>query len=329
MQITDPLLNSHRRKSLRNLKRECLQEVIDLAMEEKERHKGRRLTIRLHDGGSIAIQADAPENTIPFDRFGELLCRKPETAEDENAPDVELVVSGEMPEKRHVIRNTGLTEIAYMDAWSRILIAGWKKTPRREHYYRCYVWQSALIYAGMNALLRGENAVLIHCAVLETVRGALLIFGESGMGKSTAFRRWRADGRKGFSDDMALLDLGGNEGIHVRRMPTWSACREEKNEWNYPSNEELPLTGVLALGRSETGQDEIAALSPAQFFAQCYRSIFYWNLFYAKVLPEEKQRFLVNRIRTQTEIITGMFPPRALLTVPEGASLAELIEEYL
>lgn len=306
-----------------------MQEVIDFAMDETERHMRRRLTILLHNGGSIVIQADAPEEAIAFDGLGELLCRKPETDESAEAPDVELVEPGEMPEKRHVIRDTGLTEIAYMDNWSRILIAGWKKTPRRTHYYCCYVWQAALICAGMNALLRGENAVLIHCAVLETVRGAVLIFGESGMGKSTAFRRWHEDGRKGFSDDMALLDFSGDDGIHVRRMPTWSACREEKNEWNYPANEELPLAGVLALGRSETGMDKITTLSPAQFFAQCYRSMFYWNLFYANNLPEEKQRFLTNRIRTQTEIIAGMFPPRALLTVPEGSGLAELIEEEL
>ena len=297
-------------------------------MEEKG-HIRRRLRIRLHDGGSIAIQADAPESAIAFDGFGELLCWKPETVESEESPDVKLVSPEEMPDVCHVIRNTDLTEIAYVDDWSRILIAGWKRKSRRTYFYNCYVWQAALICAGMNALLRGENAVLVHSAVLETDCGVVLIFGESGMGKSTAFRRWHEAGRRGRADDMALLDFSGNDGIYVRRMPTWSACREEKNEWNYPVEEELPLAGVLALGRSETGQDEIVTLSPAQFFAQCYRSLFYWNLFYAINLPEEKQRFLANRIRTQTEIIAGMFPPRALLTVPEGSGLAELIEEKL
>lgn len=298
-------------------------------MEENVRHTGRRLTIPLHDGGSIAIRADAPEDAIAFNGFGELLCRKPEAADGAGTPDAVLVMPGDMPERRHVIRNTPLTEIAYTEDWSRTLIAGWKRTPRRPVYYSCYIWQTAMICAGMNALLRGENAVLAHCAVLEAGRGAVLIFGESGMGKSTAFRRWRESGRNGVSDDMALLDFSGNDVIHVRRMPTWSACREEKNEWNYPAGEELPLSGVLALGRSETGQDEIKTLNPAQFFAQCYRSMFYWSLFYAKGLPEEKQRILTDRIRTRTEIVTGLFPPRALLTVPEGGGLAELVEGNL
>jgi len=116
--------------------------------------------------------------------------------------------------------------------------------------------------------------------------------------------------------------------IRVHRMPTWSACREERNEWDYPAGEVLPLIGVLGLGRSETGRDEIVPLSPAQFFAQCYRSLFYWNLFYAKELPEEKQRILTDRIRTQAEMITNIFAPRALLTVLEG-DLKKVIEDNL
>ena len=191
------------------------------------------------------------------------------------------------------------------------------------------MWQKLLIHAGLNAILRGENAVLAHCAALETGRGAVLLFGESGMGKSTASARWRANGGKCVSDDMALLDFSGSDGmIRVRRMPTWSACREEKNEWNYPAGEELPLTEVLGLGRSESGRDEIVPLSPAQFFAQCYRSLFYWNLFYAKELPEEKQRILKVRIQTQAETIIKGFAPRALLTVLEG-DLKKLIEDNI
>ena len=91
----------------------------------------------------------------------------------------------------------------------------------------------------------------------------------------------------------------------------------------------LPLAGVLALGRSESGHDEIADLSAAQFFAQCYRSMFYWNLVYAKNLPEDRKMLLKDRILRMTETITRQYAPRALLTVPEGGVLAELIEAEL
>ena len=141
----------------------------------------RRLTVGLHDGGSVAMQADGPEEEIPFDGLGKLLCLKPDEAEETSFADAELVAPDRLPDDRHTLRSNVLTETAYAADWSRVLIAGWKKPPRRAHYYRCCVWQSALNCACMNALLRGENAVLVHCAVLETDRGAVLLFGESGM----------------------------------------------------------------------------------------------------------------------------------------------------
>ena len=149
----------------------------------------RHLAIGLHDGGSIVMQASGPEEAIPFDGLGGLMCLPIEVG-GFGTVDSELVLPGAMPEERHVIRDSALTEIAYDADWSRVLIAGWKKQPRRPYYYNCFVWQTALNYACMNAVLRGEDAVPVHCAVLETPRGAALLFGESGMGKSTASARW-------------------------------------------------------------------------------------------------------------------------------------------
>ena len=201
--------------------------------------------------------------------------------------------------------------------------------PRNLRMYCLYTWQTGLILAAKNAILRGADVLLVHCSVLETERGAVVVFGESGMGKSTASARWRALGGKCVSDDMALLDFSGGNQICVRRMPTWSACKEGKNEWNYPAGEELPLAGVLALGRSETGRDEIVELSAAQYFAQCYRSMFFWNLVYTDELSESMKAKLAERVRSLTEIVTGRFPPRALLTVLDGDRLRSVVEDYL
>lgn len=288
----------------------------------------RRVLINLHGDEKIAMQANCPEEEIPFYGLGGLLCLDVDESEDWFT-DAELISPNRMPKDCHILKTTSLTTIAYSIDWSMVFIAGWKKQPLRPLLYQCYIWQTALIYAGMNAILRGENAVLAHCATLETDNGAILLFGESGMGKSTASARWRASGGKCLSDDMALLDFSGNDDIYVRRMPTWSACREGKNEWNYPADEEIPLAGVLALGRSECGHDEIVPLSPAQFFAQCFRSLFYWNLFYAKELPEEKQRILTDRIQNWTGITTKRFKPQALLTIPAGGNLVKTIEDIL
>ena len=288
----------------------------------------RHLAIGLHDGGSVVMQTDVPEEAAAFDGLGRLLCLTVKDGAPENVADATLTVPDALPENRHVVRETPLTETAYTADWGRLLVAGRKKASRRPDYCRSCVWQTLLISAGLNAVLRGADAVPVHSAVLETDRGAVLIFGESGMGKSTAFRRWIACGGKGFSDDMALLDFSGDDGIHVRRLPTWSACREGRNEWNYPAGEELPLAMVFALGRSETGRDRIAELSAAQFFAQCYRSMFYWILRYAAGLPDDLKARLTSCIRRQTEIIADRFPPRALMTSFEG-DLKRFVEDNL
>ena len=287
------------------------------------------IALQLHNGEHIVICTDCPEEEIPFTGFGELICTRIENRKPDKI-DVEYVAPEKLPGGRHTLVNTALTEVAYRADWDHILIGGWKKAPHDEHYYKNYLWLTGLIFAEMNAILHGKNAVLVHCAALETERGAVVLFGESGMGKSTASARWRAYGGKCISDDMVLLDFTGGETVYVRRMPTWSACREGKNEWNYPAEEELPLIGVLALGRNESGDggDKIVELSMAQYYAQCYRSIFFWNLLYAKKFPEEQQKHLGERIRELTNIITGKYPPRALLTVLEGNPIP-VIESYL
>lgn len=287
-----------------------------------------QLTITLHDGGRLVLCATTSERNYDLGQMGSLMSlpiedRKPETM------DAELVSTKVMPEGRHTMWKTALTEIAFTEDWDHVLIEGWRKKPAHAMLHRHYVWQMSLIWGSLNALLKGRDAILVHCSVLETERGAVLLFGESGMGKSTASARWRALGGKCISDDMALLDFSGGDEIRVRRMPTWSACREGKNEWNYPAGRELPLVYVLALGRSETGRDEIVELSPAQYFAQCYRSMFYWYTLNTKSLPDDMKACLANRIRQFTERITGKNPPRALLTVLEGPELRRVVESYL
>ena len=287
----------------------------------------RQIAIMLHDGHRIVFSTKCKETDVPFSGMEKLLCLDEESWQG-GILDVEFVYRKDLPACRHPLKTGGLTEIAYTEDWRHVLIAGWKREPHDPMYYRNYLWQMALVYGCMNSLLHGGSAVLVHCAVLETSHGAVLLFGESGMGKSTAFKRWRRNGGKGASDDMALLDFSRRDGIFVRRMPTWSACRQGTNEWDYPVREELQLAGVLALGRSESGHDELVPIQEAQFFAQCYRSMFYWFLYAAEALPEIMKERLAHRVRIMTEKLAGMIPPRALLTALDG-NLTDLFKELL
>jgi len=189
-------------------------------------------------------------------------------------------------------------------------------------------WYTTLVMACLHAIQRGEQFVLCHCGLLETSKGGILLFGESGVGKSTACARWRAEGGRCISDDMALMDFSDPDQVFLRRMPTWSACREGRKEWDYPCTEEIPLFGVLALGRTRSGHDEIEPLSFGQYFAQCYRSMFYWTLPFAKCLDATEQDAITSTVRGFTQRITGMFPYAALRTSLEG-ELTPVIEKYL
>lgn len=130
----------------------------------------RRVLINLHGDGNIAMQVDRPEEEIPFNGLGELLCLDVDKTEDRLA-DAELISPDRMPKDSHMLKTTSLTTIAYSIDWSKVFIAGWKKQPLRPLLYQCYIWQTALICAGMNAILHGISAIFAHCAVLETDKG--------------------------------------------------------------------------------------------------------------------------------------------------------------
>lgn len=277
------------------------------------------------------MQTPFQEDEIPFDGFGALTGLEVRTRHD--APcDARLVPVSAAPAGSDVMYRTRWLEVRRDRPGSPYWVCGTRtpRNPAEEQMNRGILWYMTLAMACVHAIQRGEKFILCHCTLLETPQGGVLLFGESGVGKSTASARWRAQGGQCISDDMALMDFsdrGGN--VFLRRMPTWSAVREGKNEWNYPCGEEIPLAGVLALGRSENGHDEIVELKPAQFFAQCYRSMFYWTLLFAERLSPEEQTPIIETIRSFTERITKHYPPRALLTVREGNGLRGVVETYL
>ena len=75
----------------------------------------RLLRIGLHDGGSVAMRADGPEEELPFDGLGGLLCLEIDEAET-GVADAELVTPDRLPEDLHTLRAGPLTETTYTAA---------------------------------------------------------------------------------------------------------------------------------------------------------------------------------------------------------------------
>ena len=65
--------------------------------------------------------------------------------------------------------------------------------PQQVPYYGVYAWQVSIVCACTAALLRGQPVLMMHCAMLERDGKAVLLCGESGMGKSTSTRRGEGD----------------------------------------------------------------------------------------------------------------------------------------
>ena len=279
------------------------------------------------------MQTPFQEDEIPFDGFGALMGLEVRTCPDDAPCDARLVPVSAAPAGSDMVYCTRWMEVRRETPGAPYWVCG-TRTPRsraEEQMNRGILWYMTLAMACVHAIQRGEQFLLCHGTLLETPEGGVLLFGESGVGKSTASARWRAQGGNCISDDMALMDFSDPAGrVYLRRMPTWSAVRGGRNEQDcYPCGEEIPLACVLALGRSESGHDEIMELKPAQFFAQCYRSMFYWTLLFAERLRPEEQTPIIETIRGFTERIAKQYPPRALLTVLEGNELRGVIETYL
>ena len=73
----------------------------------------------------------------------------------------------------------------------------------------------------LEMLYRPGNFALMHGTLLEEPDGGILLFGTSGIGKSTTRNRYIAEGGVSVADD-AVLCYTENGEFFARRLPTWS-----------------------------------------------------------------------------------------------------------
>ena len=201
--------------------------------------------------------------------------------------------------------------------------------PHQNPYYGVYAWQVSIVCACTAALLRGQPVLMMHCAMLERDGKAVLLCGESGIGKSTSSRRWCADGGSAIADDMVLLEFTEDSGILVHRLPTWSACRVSLEGKSYPFNPPLRLEHILALGRSEDGQEEhIRRIKPSEYFAQIYHCLFFHYQEVLRRLPVEYSFYGAQRLREWMDKLMSIYPPEALFASLTG-NIRLTLKDYL
>lgn len=127
--------------------------------------------------------------------------------------------------------------------------------------YNTTVWlgRYALAFLLSSLSFSGKRVCPLHGSAFAMADRdeAVVLFGQSGIGKSTAMRRAMSQGGRKISDDMLLLTISDDNRLFVQALPTWSGL------WSSTLTPEAKaqtqcyyeVKGVFALHRGE--EDEL------------------------------------------------------------------------
>lgn len=282
----------------------------------------------LYTGGALRIQGIYDGSALDFSVLARLMHTELESIENANG-EVCLMCPGS-PVPADALRTFGSRNLQTVFDPERCQFHFYLRNgyPATDRLFGIYIWQISVICSCIAALLRGKPVLPVHCGMLEHDGKALLLCGESGMGKSTTCRRWRESGGVAIADDMVLLEFTESSGILVHRLPTWSACRESLDGRSYPYDPPLNLKHVFALSRSKEDQEYVKTIPGSEFYAQVYRCVFFHCVKIMTSLPEEYQRSGALRLREQTERLLAEFPAQGLFAHLDG-DIRSTLKDYL
>lgn len=282
-----------------------------------------QISLPLQSGSSIRLQGDYHGTAADFCELSRLLSGTwgaPEACPHCRAVEVIPAAAVTVYESRRVRIACDVTAKVYYHAVKDHNLL-------TDPEFGVFVWHGVVLAAASAALLRGENVLLLHGAMLERDGEALLLCGESGVGKSTTSCRWQACGNRAFADDMILLEFIDGE-VLAHRLPTWSACRAGGTAGkSYPFAPPLRVKNLLALGRSDDGE-KIIPLPEADFLAQLYHCVCFHYEPMLKKLPEAERYAAAETMYRLFLKLAKIFPPQALLAALDG-NLTETLRGFL
>ncbi len=284
-----------------------------------------RLTLPLYGGGEVSIQDQTGGRIEPLAALLDLPFEKTGTAK---APAVFLRKPTEFPRGGVVV----------YQAKSGNFALHWLPQEKRFDLYpadalfedpvsKVRLWHYATVCAGIAAQLQGLPCLLIHGAMLICQKGAIVLLGESRIGKSTTSNRWKCCGHSAPADDMLLLEFT-SEGFFAHALPTWSRqmqVPEHLEKAELSAGQAVPVVRVLGLGRGKE-RESVEEISRVDYFGQIARSSFFHCRGIVKLLPEdERQRFSAH-IASMGEHLAERFPSRALFAHLDGDLEATLAD---
>ena len=166
---------------------------------------------------------------------------------------------------------------------------------------------------------------LFHGSLLEDGKDAVLLFGESGIGKSTTRNRWIEEGGSSVADDAMLCFFDGDQ-LYARPLPTWSDWfKNGSSSRRYPINEPRKIKGVLWLSRGRDSQ-YIAPVQPAVWHAQMMSAMALHSNYAMRYFTQEEKSAYLEHIWNFICKIDEIFQPRGLfahLDFPLKTTLAQ------
>lgn len=279
----------------------------------------------LHNGSQITVSADAFESSMSFAKLAEL-CALPTTEKETETAEFQLFITGDRERPDLWKLKANKRSDIYWDQEQKTvhyLLESAAVSPADPNISA--FWRLCLTYAVLAAILRDKPVSMLHCTMLETPAGGVILCGESGIGKSTTSRRFRAIGGRCTADDMILLEQR-NDGFYAYPLPTWSACAEKIEGKCYPFAP-VKVKDILFLTRGGDNE-EILPIQSVNLQAQVYRGLFFHLYHLVKYFPENQQMKIMHSIRKLSEDAANTFTPRALYANLQG-DLKKTLEEYL
>ncbi len=252
----------------------------------------------------LCLRGRGGEAVESMQAFGALLGCETFPAAGDVTPDCELITpggeSGEVIyEMRHyrLFRRAGVLGIAR------------RETPVYSGDYRPLEWRRMLAIAGVKAALDGRKIALLHGALLGEPLDGTLLFGQSGIGKSTSMRRYQAAGGRGLADDEVLIGQSGG-GVVTRPLPTWKGFRYAPGLYSEPLR---PAVRLLCLTRAPEAEEESVKLIERNLFlGHLYAALMFHVQYILKEFPHAEARRGAGSIWQMTESLTDRYSPRAL-----------------
>ena len=168
---------------------------------------------------------------------------------------------------------------------------------------------------------------LFHGSMLEDGSDAVLLFGESGIGKSTTRNRWIEEGGASAADDAMLCFFDGDQ-LYARPLPTWSDWfKNGSSSRRYPINEPRKIKSVLWLSRGEDSQ-YIAPVQPAVWHAQMMSAMALHSNYAMRYFTQDEKSAYLEHIWSFICKIDKTFPQRGLFAHLDFSLKDTLLKEF-